>query len=81
MKQNDVFKEIKGLWLGNYEHESKISLEEIVLKELGEDIKFPIIKSNNFGHIEQKTVIPIGTKAKIDSDKKEKIEFIEECVK
>ena len=31
MKQNGVFDKIKGLWLGNYEHESNISLEKIVL--------------------------------------------------
>ena len=81
MKQNGVFDKIKGLWIGNYEHESKISLEKIVLDVLGNDIKFPIIKSNNFGHIEEKTVIPIGTKARIDTKKQEKIELIENCVK
>ena len=81
MKQNGVFNKIKGLWIGNYEHESKISLEKIVLDVLGNDIKFPIIKSNNFGHIEEKTVIPIGTKARIDTKKQEKIELIENCVK
>jgi muramoyltetrapeptide carboxypeptidase LdcA involved in peptidoglycan recycling len=41
---------------------------------------FPIIKSNNFGHTETKTVIPIGTKAKIDTTKEVKIELIENCV-
>ena len=81
MKQNGVFDKIKGLWIGNYEHESKISLEKIVLDVLEDDIKFPIIKSNNFGHIEEKTVIPIGTKARIDTKKQEKIELIEKCVK
>ena len=81
MKQNGVFDKIKGLWIGNYEHESKISLEKIILDVLEDDIHFPIIKSNNFGHIEEKTVIPIGTKARIDTTKKEKIELIEKCVK
>ena len=81
MKQNGVFDKIKGLWIGNYEHESKISLEKIVLDVLEDDIKFPIIKSNNFGHIEEKTVIPIGTKARIDTKKQEKIELVEKCVK
>lgn len=81
MKQNGVFDKIKGLWIGNYEHESKVSLEKIILDVLGDDIKFPIIKSNNFGHIEEKTVIPIGTKARIDTKKQEKIELIEKCVK
>lgn len=81
MKQNDVFKKIKGLWIGNYEHESGISLEKIVMDVLEDEYKFPIIKSNNFGHIETKTVIPIGTKAKIDTNEEIKIKLVEPCVK
>lgn len=81
MKQNGVFDKIKGLWIGNYEHESNIALERIVLDVLGEKYDFPIIKSNNFGHVETKTVIPIGTKAKIDTNKRRKIKLIEQCVK
>lgn len=81
MKQNRVFEKIKGLWIGNYEHESGISLEKIIMDVLGNEYKFPIIKSNNFGHIETKTVIPIGTKAKIDTSKDVKIELTENCVK
>ena len=81
MKQNGVFDKIKGLWIGNYEHESGISLEKIVFDTIGDKYKFPIIKSNNFGHIDTKTVIPIGTKARIDTDKSKIIELIENCVK
>lgn len=81
MKQNGVFNQIKGLWIGNYEHESKITLEQIVIDVLEDKYAFPIIKSNNFGHIETKTVIPIGTKAKIDTTKDIKIELIEKCVR
>lgn len=81
MKQNGVFDKIKGLWIGNYEHESGISIEKIVLDVIGDEYNFPIVKSNNFGHIETKTVIPIGTKAKIDTNKEEKVELIEACVK
>lgn len=81
MKQNNVFDKIKGLWIGNYEHESEIALEKIVLDVLDGKYDFPIIKSNNFGHIETKTVIPIGTRAKIDTSKEIKIELLENCVK
>lgn len=81
MKQNGVFDKINGLWIGNYEHESKIDLEKIVLDVIGDEYNFPIIKSNNFGHIERKTVVPIGVKAVINTDKAEKIELIEQCVK
>lgn len=80
MKQNGVFDKIKGLWIGNYEHESGIALEKIIMDVLGNEYNFPIIKSNNFGHTETKTVIPIGTKAKIDTSKELKIELIENCV-
>lgn len=80
MKQNGVFSQIKGLWIGNYEHDSNISLERIILDTLDNTANFPIIKSNYFGHVERKTVIPIGSKAKIDTSKKRKIYLIEKCV-
>lgn len=80
MKQNGVFEQIKGIWIGNYTHESGITLEKILLDTIGNKYNKPIIKSNNFGHIETKTVIPIGTKAKIDTNKKIKIELVEKCV-
>ncbi len=81
MKQNEVFDKIKGLWIGNYQHESEIALEKIVLDVIGEEYSFPIVKSNNFGHIETKTVIPIGTKAIIDTNVDEKVKLIEQCVR
>ena len=84
MKQNDVFSKIKGLWVGNYEHESGIALEKIIFDILelpNPKYEFPIIKSNNFGHIETKTVIPIGTKARINTNEDVKIKLIEQCVK
>ena len=81
MKQNGVFDKTKGIWLGNYTHESGISLEEILLDTIGDEFKGPIIKSENFGHIEKKTVIPIGIKAKIDTNEKVKIKLLENCVK
>lgn len=79
MKQNGVFDKIKGIWVGNYEGE--VPLEKILLDTLGDDYNFPIIKSNNFGHTDRKMVIPIGTKAKIDTAKQIKIELLENCVR
>lgn len=80
MKQNGVFDKIKGLWIGNYEHESKIKLEDIVIHILGKNCGYPIIKSNNFGHIEEKIVIPIGINAKINTFENTKIRLIENCL-
>lgn len=79
MKQNDVFSNIKGLWIGSYEHISGIRLEKIVKDVLNNEYKFPIIKSENFGHIDKKQVIPIGVKARIDTNKDEII-LLEKCV-
>lgn len=81
MKQNDVFSKIKGLWIGNYEHESGIKLEKIVMDVLENKYLFPIIQSESFGHIAKKQVIPIGIKARIDTDKEGKIVLMEKCVK
>lgn len=79
MKQNEVFDKIKGIWVGNYEGNS--ALEKILLDTLEKEYNFPIIKSNNFGHTEKKQVIPIGTKAKIDTNNEIKIELLEPCVR
>ena len=80
LKQNGVFDKIAGLWIGNYEHPSKISLEKIVMNAIGDEYKFPIIKSDNFGHIDKKIIIPIGTKAEINTNEKTKIKLVEKCV-
>ena len=79
MKQNGVFEKIKGIWIGNYEHESGITLEKIVMDVL-DKTNIPIIKSDNFGHGTFKTVIPIGTKARIDTNDVDKIKLVENCV-
>lgn len=79
MKQNGVFDKIKGIWLGNYD--GAVSIEQILLDTLEGEYKFPIVKSNNFGHIDKKTVIPIGTMAKIDTSLENKIELMENCVR
>ena len=81
MKQNGVFDKVKGIWVGNYTHESGVQLEKILLDVIGDEFQGPIIKSENFGHIERKTVIPIGTKAKIDTNQEVKIKLLEKCVK
>lgn len=80
LKQNGVFDRIAGLWIGNYEHPSKIGLEKIIINAIGDKYKFPIIKSDNFGHIDKKIIIPIGTKAEINTNEKIKIKLVEKCV-
>lgn len=80
LKQNGVFDRIAGLWIGNYEHPSKVSIEKIIKNAIGDEYKFPIIKSDNFGHIDKKIIIPIGTKAEINTNEEIKIKLVEKCV-
>lgn len=80
LKQNGVFDRIAGLWIGNYEHPSKVSIEKIIINAIEDEYKFPIIKSDNFGHIDKKIIIPIGTKAEINTNEKIKIKLVEKCV-
>ena len=75
MKQNGVFDKVKGIWVGNYD--GSVALEKILLDVIEDKYNFPIIKSNNFGHTERKTVIPVGANAKIDTTKDTKIEILE----
>jgi len=79
LKQNHVFDKIKGIWLGNYD--GSIAIEKILLDVLEDKYNFPIIKSNNFGHTEKKTVIPVGGKVRINTNNKIKIELIEKIMK
>ncbi len=67
MKQEGIFEQISGIWIGNYDNE--IPLEKILLDTI-DDIEFdkPIIKSENFGHCEKKVVIPIGTTIEINTE-------------
>lgn len=80
MKQNEIFSKIKGLWIGSYEHESGIKLEKIVQDVLQNNYTFPIIKSDNFGHIDKKQLIPIGVRAKLDTNTEEKIILLDKFV-
>lgn len=84
MKQNGVFDKIKGLWIGNYDHISGITLEKILLDIIEYEknkYTFPIIKSNNFGHIDKKAIIPIGVMAEINTKEDKKIKLLEDEVK
>lgn len=79
MRSEGIFDDIAGIWIGNYESDTNITLEQILMDTI-EDIKFdkPIIKINNFGHGDKNQVIPIGTKAKIDTSSEKPYIFLKE---
>ena len=69
LKQQGVFNQIKGLWIGYYEKDTeKAKYEDVVMNNVKE-YKFPILKCNDFGHNCSNVVIPIGAKARLIADK------------
>ena len=68
LRQKGIFNKVSGIWLGTYEGE--VSIEKILLDTIEDmNLNIPIIKSDNFGHIERKITVPLGVKAKISRGK------------
>ena len=77
LRQKGIFNKVSGIWLGNYEGD--VAIEKILMDTIEDmNLNIPIIKSDNFGHIERKITIPLGVKAEI---KDGKIKLIEDYLK
>ena len=77
LRQKGVFNEVSGIWLGYYKGD--VSIEKILMDTIEDmNLNIPIIKSDNFGHIERKITIPLGVKAEI---KDGKIKLVEDYLK
>lgn len=77
LRQKGVFNKVSGIWLGNYEGD--VAIEKILMDTIEDmNLNIPIIKSDNFGHIERKITIPLGVKAEI---KDGKIKLVEDYLK
>lgn len=67
LKINNVFSQINGLLIGNYDTTEGIEIEEVV-QEVVKEYDFPIIKCNDFGHTSTNIVLPIGIKCTLNAD-------------
>lgn len=77
LRQKGIFYKVNGIWLGNYEGD--VAIEKILMDTIEDmNLNIPIIKSDNFGHIERKITIPLGVKAEI---KDGKIKLVEDYLK
>lgn len=79
LKQIGIFDQIKGIIVGyNYDLQKRGTpfpqMEDILL-DYTKEYDFPIIKCNDFGHKIVNSVIPIGSKLKINSEEN-KVEII-----
>lgn len=83
LKQIGIFEQVKGIVVGYIaglqdREDAPIQMEDVLLR-LTSEYDFPILKINEFGHNCPNTVLPIGVKVRVDSDKYE-IEILEKCV-
>lgn len=80
LRQNGIFEQISGIWVGNYEGE--IPIEKIILDTISDiDFNKPIVKSENFGHAEKKIVVPLGITAEINTEENIIIQLSENFLK
>ena len=75
LKQLGIFEKIKGVIIGyNYDLQkdgNAFPQMEDILLEYTKEYDFPIMKCNDFGHMMVNSVIPIGAKCQINSEKNE----------
>ena len=70
------FKNVKGLIIGRFQKESKMSKEKLEFLLDKKELKnMPIIANVDFGHTTPMLTIPVGGSAKIDSKNKIKIQI------
>ena len=79
-----VFDQINGVVIGYIDglqnnKKDMIQMEDVFLRITAE-YKFPIMKSNDFGHNCPNTVLPVGGKVKLDAGERT-IEILDKCVK
>ena len=81
MKQNGVFNKVKGIWIGNYTHESGITLEQILLDTLENEFKRSNYKIRELWTYRTKDCYTNRRYGKIDTSENTKIKLLENCVK
>ena len=74
IEQNDIIKNISGMLFGHYSEKEYPELENC-LGRFGKRHNIPVIKCDDFGHGMNHGIIPIGQKARLNTDK-EILEYI-----
>lgn len=83
LKQMGVFDKVCGVLIGyidglQNDEKALIQMQDVLLNITAE-YDFPILKVNDFGHNCPNTVLPVGTRVRINTDK-QIVEILERCV-
>ena len=83
LQQMGLFDQIQGVLIGYIDGvdnlpDAPLHMEDVLLKVTG-DYRFPILKTNDFGHNCSNTTLPVGAQVRMDADEGE-IEIVKECL-
>lgn len=81
LKQMGVFEKVRGVVIGHIQAPppEEAYRAETILHKVTEDTGFPILKTDDFGHLCPNTVLPVGVRARLDADRAE-LAILEPCV-
>lgn len=75
LEHRGVFESVVGLIFGHFSTKDYPEIDEI-LRRLGEKYQIPVVHCEDFGHGAYQSVFPIGTRARLDTEK-DIFEFLE----
>jgi muramoyltetrapeptide carboxypeptidase len=72
---------VRGVVIGHIQGapQEKAYQAENILYKVTENFDFPILKTDDFGHLCPNTVLPVGVRASLDADRAE-LSILEPCV-
>lgn len=78
LMQRGVFKRVSGVIFGHYSANDNPLIDQILYR-VGEQYHIPVAKCEDFGHGINNSILPIGMKAKLDTQDRS-FKFLENCV-
>lgn len=66
-RQAGVFESVRGMLLGYAKEREGYQVEDVVL-EVTADYDFPIVRTDDFGHHQPITTLPVGVRSRLDAD-------------
>ncbi len=67
LEHRGVFEKTRGLLFGHYSTKDYPVIDDI-LRRIGERYAIPVVRCDDFGHGEYNAVIPLGVRARLDTD-------------
>jgi len=76
LRLSGFFENVRGLILGIFKGCGKMDIIEKIVLDIISELRIPILSRFHIGHLEKNTILPIGIKVELDSEKRS-IRFLE----